>query len=252
MSYSVGQLAQVAGVSVRTLHHYDDVGLLTPAERTRAGYRRYTPADAERLHRILVYRELGFDLARIARILDDSAVDAVEQLRRQHALLQEQVRRLEHMLRGIETVMESRMKGIRLSPEEMKEVFGSFNPADHEAEAEARWGKSPAYQESQQRAASYGKNEWLQIGAEAEEISAGFATAMARGAAPTDGSVMDLAEEHRRHITRWFYECTYVIHRGLGEMYVADPRFAKHYDDRAPGLSAYIREAIVANAERGG
>jgi MerR family transcriptional regulator, thiopeptide resistance regulator len=134
----------------------------------------------------------------------------------------------------------------------VKEVFGSFNPADHEAEAEARWGGSPAYQESQRRAATYDKHQWKQMGAEAEEITAGFAKAMARGAAPTDGSVMDLAEKHRRHITRWFYECTRAIHRGLGEMYVADPRFAKHYDDRVPGLSAYIREAIIANAERGG
>jgi len=252
MSYSVGELAALAGVSVRTLHHYDAVGLLSPAVRTRAGYRRYTAADAERLHRILVYRELGFDLARIARILDDPAVDALEQLRRQQALLQDQVGRLEHMIKGIETMMESRKKRTQLSPEEMKEVFGSFNPADHEAEAEARWGASPAYQASQRRAGTYGKEQWLVIKAEAEEITSRFADAMARGAAPTEASVLDLAEDHRRHISRWFYDCTHAIHRGLGEMYVADPRFAKHYDDRAPGLSAYIREAILANAERGG
>jgi DNA-binding transcriptional MerR regulator len=105
MHYSIGELAKLAKVSIRTLHHYDEVGLLSPADRTAAGYRKYSSADAERLHRILVYRELGFDLAGIAVILDDSAVDALEQLRRQHALLGERIGRLQQMRKGVETMI---------------------------------------------------------------------------------------------------------------------------------------------------
>src|SRR6188508_2526704 len=97
MSLSIGELAKLAGVSIRTLHHYDEVGLLSPLQRSKAGYRRYGPPEVERLHQILVYRDLGFDLARIASILDDSAVDAMAQLRRQHALLRGEIGRLLNM-----------------------------------------------------------------------------------------------------------------------------------------------------------
>jgi DNA-binding transcriptional MerR regulator len=106
MSYSVGELARLVGVSVRALHHYDEIGLLTPSQRTAAGYRRYGEAELTRLRQILVYRELGFDLARIKRILDDSAVDPEEQLRQQRAELHEQVGRLERSLRRVESMIE--------------------------------------------------------------------------------------------------------------------------------------------------
>lgn len=250
MSYSVGELASLGGVTVRTLHHYDRIGLLSPTERSRAGYRRYTAADAERLHRILVYRELGFDLARIAGILDDGGADAVEHLRRQHGLLRREVRRLTGMIRGVEAMMNAKRMGINLTPGEMREVFGGFDPGQHAEEAEQRWGKTDAYRESQRRAAGYDKAKWLEIRAEAEEINRALAAALASGA-PADGAVaMDLAERHRGHIGRWFYECGHATHAALGEMYVADPRFAQTYEDMAPGLSGYLREAILANAAR--
>src|SRR5688500_12194154 len=101
MSYTVGELAKLAHVSVRTLHHYDEIGLLSPSERTAAGYRVYTPCDVQRLYRVLVYRELGFDLSGIARILDDPAVDVLADLQRQHALLSKQVGRLRTMMKGV-------------------------------------------------------------------------------------------------------------------------------------------------------
>jgi DNA-binding transcriptional MerR regulator len=250
MQYSIGELAKLARVSVRTLHHYDEVGLLSPSERTAAGYRKYSSADAERLHRILVYRELGFDLAGIAVILDDRMVDAVEQLQRQHALLSERIGRLQQMRKGVETMMDAKQSGLNLKPDELREVFGDFDPAEHQPEAERRWGGTEAYRESQRRASQYGKAEWLQLKAEAEQINARLAATLTSGVPASAPEAMDLAEQHRQHISRWFYECTYAIHRGLGEMYVADPRFSAHYEDAAPGLSAYLRDAINANAAR--
>jgi MerR family transcriptional regulator, thiopeptide resistance regulator len=252
MSYSVGGLSKLAGVSVRTLHHYDQIGLLTPSQRSAAGYRQYTTADAERLHRILVYRQLGFDLPRIAQILDDPAVDALEHLRQQHSLLTQQVGRLHAMIDAVEAMMSAKKNGYSMTSDEMREVFGAFDPAEHEAEAEQRWGDGDAYRESQRRTRRYGRTEWLEIRDEAGQIGAGLVAAMTQGLPPQSEEAMDLVEQHRQHISRWFYDCSHDMHRGLGEMYVADPRFAKHYEDQAPGLSAYVRAAVLANAERSG
>ncbi|HSJ09239.1 MAG TPA: MerR family transcriptional regulator [Longimicrobiales bacterium] len=251
MNRSVGELAKLAGVTVRTLHHYDAIGLLSPSERSAAGYRQYSDADAERLFRIIVYRQLGFDLAGIAEILDRPAADALEHLRRQHSLLTEQVGRLHTMIDAVEAMMRAKENGYNMTPDEMREVFGAFDPAEHEAEAESRWGDTDAHRQSQRRAKGYGKQQWLEIRREAEAIEAGLAAAMQQGLPPDGAAAMDLAEQHRQHIGRWFYDCSYEMHSGLGEMYVADPRFAQHYEDVAPGLSRYMHDAVRANAARG-
>ena len=250
MDYSVGELAQLAGVSIRTLHHYDHIGLLTPTRRTASGYRQYSPADVARLHRILVYRELGFDLAGIAAILDDPAADGRTHLQRQQVLLEAQLGRLRRMLAGVEAMMGASQDGYNLSPDELQEVFGGFDPAVHEAEAEQRWGDTEAYRQSRRRAARYDKRQWLEIRNEAERIEAELADAMRQGLVPDSPAAMALAEAHRQHIQRWFYDCSHAMHRGLGELYVADPRFAAHYEERSAGLSTWLRDAIVANAER--
>src|SRR5690606_7874360 len=102
MSYSVGDVARLAGVTVRTLHHYDEIGLLSPSGRSSAGYRRYAEADLERLHQILTYRELGFSLEQIAQILADPGTDLMDHLRRQHRLLRERLERLKKIIDTIE------------------------------------------------------------------------------------------------------------------------------------------------------
>ncbi len=132
----------------------------------------------------------------------------------------------------------------------MREVFGSFDPAEHEAEAEQRWGGTHAFRQSQQRASKYGKEQWKNISAEAERVTSGLAATMKAGLPATGEAAMDLAEQHRQHISRWFYDCSYAVHRGLAEMYVADPRFAAHYDNQAHGLSEYVKNALLANADR--
>ncbi|WP_406037567.1 MerR family transcriptional regulator [Micromonospora sp. NBC_00898] len=248
MAYTVGQVARAAGVTVRTLHHYDQIGLLSPSGRTAAGYRRYDDADLERLQHIRYYRELGFALDEIAAILDDPGVDPAAHLRRQHELVTERIGKLQEMAAAIELAMEARRMGIQLTPEERFEVFGDFDPDAHAEEAEQRWGDSEAYRESTRRTARYSKEDWLRNKAENEEWGRRVAAVMDSGAPADSPAAMELAEEHRQLISRWFYECSYEIHTGLADMYVADPRFTAYFEKIRPGLAAYLSEAIHANA----
>jgi DNA-binding transcriptional MerR regulator len=250
VGYPVGRVANLAGVTVRTLHHYDEIGLLSPGGRSLAGYRVYEERDLERLQRILFYRELGFTLKEIAAILDDPKTDAAGHLERQRRLLVERIERLQKMVAAIDHEMEAREMDINLTPEERFEVFGDFDPDEHAQEAEERWGGTEAYRQSQRRAASYTKEDWLEIKAEHEKITANLAEIFESGAAPESEEAMAAVEAHRRHISRWYYDCGYEIHKGLGEMYVSDERFRANYDSFAPGLSAFIRDAIHVNAER--
>lgn len=252
MSLTVGQVARLAGVTVRTLHHYDEIGLLSPSERTSSGYRRYTDADLDRLQQVLFYRALGFPLEEITAILDDPGCDAMTHLRRQHYLLSQRIVQLKGMAEAIEKEMEARTMGINLTPEERFEVFGDFRPEDYEAEVRERWGGNDAYEQSRRRMATMTKADWVTFQDEAAVTVQGFAAAFKDGAAADSERAMDLAEEHRQHITRWCYDCTYEIQRGLGDMYVADPRFAANYEPHAEGLTQYIRDAIHANADRNG
>jgi DNA-binding transcriptional MerR regulator len=248
--FAVGDVARIARVSVRTLHHYDTLGILRPAGREDNGYRWYVREDLERLQRILAYRELGFELAAIGELLDDPATDRLEHLRRQATLLDARMERLQKMRSSLYKTMEALQMGIDLDPKEMFEVFGEFDPTEHAAEAEERWGDTDAYRQSRERTKRYDKDQWQRIAQTSDAIEARFAAALAAGE-PPDGSVaMDAAEAHRQHIGRWFYDCSSAMHVGLADMYEADPRFTKHYEDRAPGLARYVAAAIRANADR--
>lgn len=250
MSHSVGQVAGFASVTVRTLHHYDEIGLLTPSGRSRAGHRRYSDADLDRLQRILFYRELGFPLGEVAGLLDDPDTDPREHLRRQHELLTARIAQLQQMAAAVETAMEARRMGINLTPEEKFEVFGDFDPDVHAEEAEQRWGGTDAYRESQRRTASYTKDDWKRLGEEFDGIHRRMGELLAQGIPADSGTAMDVAEEHRQFISGNHYDCTYEIHTSLGEMYVADERFTATYEAIRPGLAVYLRDAILANAVR--
>jgi DNA-binding transcriptional MerR regulator len=250
VSYSVGQVARLAGVSVRTLHHYHQIGLLVPGGHSPAGYRRYSDADLERLQRVLFYRELGFPLDEIVTLLDDPTTDAEAHLRRQHDLLTRRVERLRDMVTAVERAMEAEQMGISLTPEERFEVFGENDPAQYGDEAKDRWGDTDAYKQSMRRTSRYTKEDWLKIKSEAAELNQRFAAALTDGVSPDSEPAMDLAEEHRQQINRWYYDCGYDIHRGLAEMYLADQRFMRNYDDMVAGLARFVHDAIQANADR--
>jgi DNA-binding transcriptional MerR regulator len=250
MPRTVGEVARLANVSVRTLHHYDEIGLLSPSRRSEAGYRLYAHGDLERLQRILGYRELGFELGAIRTLLEDG--DDAAHLRRQAEAIDRRLRRLEAMRATLHRTMEARRMGVNLTAKEMLEVFGDEDPTRHAVEAEERWGDDDAWAQSQERTKRYGKDDWLRIKEELEAVEARVAAALAAGVPADAEEAMDAAEAHRRHIGLRFYDCSYEMHRNLAEMYVADPRFAEHYERRAEGLAAYLRDAILANADRHG
>ena len=247
---TVGDVAALAGVTVRTLHHYDRIGLLSPSGRSASGYRLYAPDDLDRLHQVLLYRELGFSLEDVAALLDDA--DPVEHLRRQHRLLLERLERTRAMVAAVEKEMEARAMGISLTPEERFEVFGDFDPDRYEEEVQERWGETDAYKESKRRTSSYTKEDWVRIKAEGEDVEARFAAALAAGVPADSEQAMDIAEEHRQQISRNFYDCPPEMHAGLGRMYVEDERFTAHYEQRAAGLAQYVSDAVQANAARQG
>jgi MerR family transcriptional regulator, thiopeptide resistance regulator len=249
---NVGEVAALAGVTVRTLHHYDRIGLLSPSGRTAAGYRQYAPADLDRLHQVLLYRELGFPLEEVATLLDDPSADPVAHLRRQHLLLRERLERTQAMVAAVEKEMEARAMGVSLTPEEKFEVFGDFDPDRYEEEVQERWGETDAYAESKRKTSSYSKDDWVRIKAEQEEIGARFVRAMQSGSPADSAEAMDVAEAHRQSISRWFYDCPPEMHAGLGRMYVEDERFTATYEAMAPGLAQYVSTAVQANAARQG
>jgi DNA-binding transcriptional MerR regulator len=248
---TVGRLAELAGVTVRTLHHYDELGLVTPSGRTAAGYRVYAAADVERLREVLTYRRLGFGLREVAELVSDPGVDSVGHLRRQRSLLAEQQEHAAALIAAIDKELEARTMGIKLTPQEQLEVFGTDKAGGEWAdEARERWGETDAYQQSQQRTAAYGKEDWQRIKAESDAGLTAFAGALRAGRPATGLEAMDLAERHRQHISRYFYECGYPMHRGLADMYLADERFTATYEAAAPGLARYVHDAIHANADR--
>ena len=250
LGYSIGQVAALSGVTVRTLHHYDQIGILSPGRQSPNGYRRYEGCDLDKLRQILFYRELGFPLEEVATILKDAPAEQSVHLRRQHRLLRDRIARLERIAAVVEKEMEARQMGISLTPEERFQVFGDFEPEDYSEEAEKRWGDTDAYRQSQRRVATYTKEDWQELKVQSADIDRRLAAALEAGAAADGEETMDLADEHRMHITRWFYDCGYDIHRSLGDMYVADPRFTACYEQIAPGLAQFLRDAIHANARR--
>ncbi len=250
MSFTVGAVSRLAGVTVRTLHHYDAIGLLKASGRSDAGYRRYADADLDRLQRILFYRELGFGLDQIKDVMTDGGADATGHLRRQHAMLLDRIGRLKRMATAVEKAMEARTMGIRLTPEERFEVFGDHDPDAYAAEVEERWGGSEPYRESQRRVAGYTKADWQRIKAQGQAAIELVVGAMNAGRPADSSEAMDGAEAHRRQINDAFYDLSYEMHVGLAEMYLADPRFTATYEKIAPGLAQYLHDAIKANAAR--
>jgi MerR family transcriptional regulator, thiopeptide resistance regulator len=251
MALTVSQLAKLAGVTVRTLHHYDELGLVRPSQRSQAGYRLYEDHDMQRLQQVLFFRELGFPLEEISRIVNDSAFDVRAALLMQRELLRERAERAQALLRAVDAALDALEKGKAMTKEDMFEVFGDFDVEKYDAEARERWGDTEAYKESARRTARYTKQEWVRIKDEGERIQGRLAELMESGHGSADPEVMDTAEAHRQYIERWFYSCSRAMHRGLGELYVQDPRFTVSLDRHSPGLAEFMRNAFRANAERG-
>jgi len=247
MGLTVSQVARTSGVTVRTLHHYDEIGLLSPSSRSAAGYRLYLDPDLERLQEILFYRELGFALDEIRGMAERPDHNREAALRHQRALLSSRVTHLEAMIDAVDAALEAERSGFKMSKEEMFEVFGDFDPKAYEEEVEERWS-GPLLAESKRRTGRYGKEQWKAIKAEEKEIGDAFAASLASGADPASAEARAVAERHRLHIDRWFYPCPHPMHAGLAQMYVADARFAAYWEKFGPCLADFVKDAIEANA----
>ncbi len=248
-TYRVKDVAQLSGVTVRALHHYDAIGLLPPSGRTRAGYRVYTPDDLVRLQQILVGRELGLSLEEIRGMLGADGDGRLASLERHREQLLARIDQTNAMIRAIDRTIAHLRGGTAMTTDDM---FDGFDPKKYEKEAKERWGNTDAFRESQRRTKGYSKEDWARFKQEGAELIEKLRTQLASGASPGDPAVLDLAEAHRLQIDEWFYPCSYEIHVGLGEMYVADERFTAHYDQHAPGLAQFLSSAIRLNAARRG
>ncbi|KUI16013.1 transcriptional regulator [Mycobacterium sp. GA-1285] len=246
---TIGAAATLTGVSVRTLHHYDQIGLVVPSVRTEAGYRGYTDADIERLHLVLVYRSVDMPLEEIRELLDGDG-DVLDHLRRQRRLLLDRADRLQHTIKAVEELMNAHRNGIQLTAEEQVEIFGSaVHTEEYAAEAEERWGDTEAWKQSQRRTARMTKQDWVQIKEEGDALLQALAAGKRAGVAPGSPEADALAERHRASIER-FYDCDHSMQVCLAEMYLADERFTRYYDDVEPGLAQFLHDIIVANIDQ--
>ncbi len=251
-SLTVSEVSRLSGASVRALHHYDEIGLLVPSARTEAGYRLYGDADLARLQEILLFRELEIPLDDIATLLSGGAFDRRAALELQREMLLQKAVRTEALIASVERAINAERTGVRMTKEEMFEVFGDFDPAQYEDEVQERWGETDAYKESSRRTARYGKADWERFKAESEQIGTDTALLMDEGVPATDSRAMDLAEQARLQIDTWFYPCSHEMHVNLAEMYLADPRFTATYEKIHEGMAQYWHDAILANAARQG
>jgi len=248
---TVGEVSTLLGVSVRALHHWDETGLVRPSQRSDAGYRLYSETDIMRIQQVLVYRQTGMSLADIKTVLDDPKADAVAHLRRQRDLLQGQVSHLQHMLRSIDTVMEIQLLGAHLSVAEMVEIWGTDWDPVYIEEAQAQWGDTQEWAESSRRKARMSRADWEQAHEETVALETALVEAMLSGVEPGSPEANVLAQWHRKDLNRWF-EVSISKQVLIGRGYVADERFARYYDKRAPGLAAWLKDVIDSGARSEG
>ena len=231
---TVHEVSQISGVSVRTLHHYDAIGLLRPTAVTEAGYRLYDDTALARLQSILLFRELAFPLKEIKRIMDDPQFDQATALEQQIRLLELQQDRLSRLIDLARETMKTGVTHMDFT------AFDNSKLEQYAAEVKERWGNTTAYQESAQRPA-----------AEQKDAAAGLMAQFARMGRlrtgdPAGQEAQDAVRELQEFITKHFYTCTPEILAGLGQMYTADDRFRVSIDAAGgEGTADFAGKAIT-------
>lgn len=244
---AVGETAARLGVTVRTLHHWDEIGLARPAARSAAGYRLYTDDDLERLRRILVYRELGLDLEAIRTVLDEPGGDVAAQLRVQRAQLSRRMEQLRDLDDDLARMIAAQERGILLSEEEQTAAFGPDWDTAWPAEAAERYRGSEQWQQYAERSAARTAGDWAEVTATVAALDRELGDALASGVRPGEAAANALVERHREVVSA-FFPVSRQMQVCLGRMYAADPRFTAHYDGVREGLAVWLRDAIDANA----
>lgn len=236
---TVHEVAKMAGVSVRTLHYYDQLGLLPPAGETAAGYRLYSKQDLQRLQRILFLRELDFPLKEIGPMLAAEQRDNRRAVEQHRELLRAKITRLQGLIDLCGRLLEGEGQ-MDLQAFDTAELDNKRQ--EYAKEARERWGNTDAYRESEKRTAAYGKKEWAEVQAEGNAILAELGSLT--GQSPVSDEVRAAVRKWQAHISARYYPCTDEILAGLGEMYVADERFARTIDAFGAGTAQLMREAI--------
>lgn len=251
MDLTVGQAAARLGVTVRALHHWDEIGLAAPSARSYSGYRMYAPQDVERLQRIVVYRELGLPLDDIRTILDDPDADPVTTLRIQREQLAERIARLTALDADLSRMIDAHERGLPLSAEEQKEALGPEWDTDWPLQARERYGDSLEWRLYAERSASRSAADWAAIAEVARAFDRSLADAMDAGVEPGSPEGNALVDRHRDEFSAYF-PITREMQVVLGRMFEADAAYAGHYDDIRPGLAAWFRRLIDAEAHAHG
>lgn len=248
---TVGQVSARLGVTVRALHHWDGIGLARPSLRTAAGYRLYTAGDLERLHRIVVYREIGLGLNRIRAVLDDSTTDVPDTLRAQRTQVAERIDRLQQLGAGLDRMIDAHERGLLLTVEQQSAIFGPRWDPDWPAQARQRYGDTAQWQQYAERSAARGPEEWQAVADAVAGFDRALGEAMDAGVAPGSPEANRLVERHREVFASYF-PLTRQMQVCLGRRYEADPGFAAHYDGIRAGLAAWFRQIIDADARAHG
>ncbi len=235
---SVHEVATLTGITARTLHYYDEIGLLKPAKVTEAGYRMYDDAALGRLQNILLFRELEFPLKEINAILDSPDFDPSEAIAQQIRLLELQYKHLGELIAFTREIQKKGAEAMNF------DVFDKSEIEKYEEEVKAKWGNTKAYQEYRQKDISRDKEGYGKL---ADEMMTMFSElGKIKHLSPDAHEVQEKISALQQFITDHYYVCTDEILRGLGEMYVCDERFKNNIDKAGgAGTADFVRQAIV-------
>jgi len=250
--HTVKQVARLSGVSVRALHHYDEIGLLKPACVGANGYRYYGREELLRLQQILFHRELGFSLEEIGRTLDAAGFDKVAALKTHRAKLEAETKRYRELMRTIDQTLASLEGAAKMEEKAMYRGFDPEKQAGYEKELVEKHG--PAMQghidHAKQGMAGWKQADYDAMQAEADAIEAGMAKALVDGLPADSATVVALMRrQHAWVVKGWNRDAPAAAFKGLGEMYLGDPRFRERYDGRQAGLAEYMAAAMASFAE---
>lgn len=235
----INELASCAGVTVRTLHYYDEINLLKPTKITEAGYRLYDDAAIETLQQVLFFRELDFPLDEIKAIISSPAFDKIRALENHRELLFKKRERLDNLINLVDNLIKGE-NNMSFKEFDMTEI--EKTKKEYAQEVKERWGNTDAYIESERKMKNYGAEEWKQISDESGRILKAFADS--RDEAPESDEAQELVGQWQAFITDKYYTCTNEILAGLGEMYISDERFTKNIDSYGAGTADFIAKAI--------
>ncbi|PIR03535.1 MAG: MerR family transcriptional regulator [Candidatus Magasanikbacteria bacterium CG11_big_fil_rev_8_21_14_0_20_39_34] len=241
MTYTVHQLAELANISVRTLHYYDEIGLLRPAFLAPNGYRYYEENELILLQQILFFRELEFPLKVIKHMLGQKDYNIQEGLRQQKKLLKMKQNRTQKLIQTIDKTLKRMQKNQKMKDQELYDAFEDKDMKQYQDEVKERWGNSDAYTQSMKRVSKMTKKEMEKLKAKGIELTQKIAESMNKGIA--DPEVQFLIKKHHEGIN-FFYECGYDMYKNLGSLYVNDKRFGDYYEKFAPGLATFMKDAI--------